>query len=98
MGSGIYLRDGDGGLTPLQRRRLTETADLQPLLAQAPELLTGDDESTAQRFMLVQRELGIAHGDREGARWSVDHLFLDEDGTPTLVEVKHSSNTEIRRQ
>jgi hypothetical protein len=32
------------------------------------------------------------------ARWRVDHLFLDQEGVPTLVEVKHSSNTQIRRE
>ena len=33
-----------------------------------------------------------------GARWSVDHLFLDQDAVPTLVEVKRSSDTRIRRE
>ncbi len=31
-------------------------------------------------------------------RWSLDHLFVDQDAIPTLVEVKQSKNTEIRRQ
>ena len=31
-------------------------------------------------------------------RWSVDHLFLDQDAVPTLVEVKRSSDTRIRRE
>ena len=35
----------------------------------------------------------------EGAgRWSVDHLFLDQDGIATLVEVKRSSDSRIRRE
>jgi hypothetical protein len=33
-----------------------------------------------------------------GGRWSVDHLFLDQDAVPTLVEVKRSSDTRIRRE
>lgn len=33
-----------------------------------------------------------------GGRWSIDHLFLDQDGIPTLVEVKRSSDTRIRRE
>lgn len=32
------------------------------------------------------------------ARWSLDHLFIDQDGIPTLVEVKRSTNTQIRRE
>src|SRR5262249_18990480 len=33
-----------------------------------------------------------------GGRWSVDHLFLDQDAIPTLVEVKRQSDTRIRRE
>jgi hypothetical protein len=33
-----------------------------------------------------------------GGRWSVDHLFLDEAAVPTLVEVKRSTDTRIRRE
>jgi hypothetical protein len=38
--------------------------------------------------------------DEEGGvgRWSLDHLFLDQDAVPTLVEVKRSSDTRIRRE
>ena len=32
------------------------------------------------------------------ARWSVDHLFLDQDAIPTIVEVKRSTDTRIRRE
>ena len=31
-------------------------------------------------------------------RWSVDHLFVDQDGVPTIVEVKRSTDTRIRRE
>ena len=31
-------------------------------------------------------------------RWSVDHLLLDQDAIPTLVEVKRSSDSRIRRE
>jgi hypothetical protein len=31
-------------------------------------------------------------------RWSADHLFLDQDGIPTIVEVKRSTDTRIRRE
>ena len=33
-----------------------------------------------------------------GGRWSLDHLFLDQDGIPTFVEVKRSTDTRIRRE
>lgn len=98
MAPGLYFKSAEGELTELEPRVLGETADLQPLLARAPRLLAGDRDGSAGRYVLVQRELGIVHGEDAGARWSVDHLFLDDEGVPTLVEVKQSSNTQIRRE
>ena len=98
MAPGLYFKGAEGELTELAPRVLGETADLQPLLARAPRLLAGDRDGSTARYVLVQRELGIVHGDDAGARWSLDHLFLDEEGVPTLVEVKQSSNTQIRRE
>jgi hypothetical protein len=46
----------------------------------------------------VSREVGVASEAGGGDRWSLDHLFLDERGTPTLVEVKRSTDTRIRRE
>jgi hypothetical protein len=38
-------------------------------------------------------------GEQDGVwRWSLDHLFVDQDAIPTLVEVKRSSDTRIRRE
>ena len=50
-----------------------------------------------RRWILVTREKGIAASAGEGARWSVDHLIIDQDAVPTLAEVKRGSNPEIRR-
>jgi hypothetical protein len=37
--------------------------------------------------------------EQDGAdHWSLDHLFLDQDAIPTLIEVKRSSDTRIRRE
>jgi hypothetical protein len=39
-------------------------------------------------------------GDDEEARgrWSLDHLFLDQDGVPTFVECKRAADTRARRE
>lgn len=45
----------------------------------------------------MAREHGVP--DREDAnydRWSLDHLFVDQDAIPTLIEVKRSTDTRIR--
>src|SRR6202012_4410072 len=73
---------------------------LQALIAKFPSLLAGDQygDNTPRRWMLVGREASLPD-DQDGAgRWSVDHLFLDQDAVPTLVEVKRSSDTRIRRE
>jgi len=41
--------------------------------------------------------MGVPAGEEGEERWSLDHLFLDQDGVPTLVEVKRISDTRIRR-
>jgi hypothetical protein len=46
----------------------------------------------------VKRELGVASEEDAPDRWSLDHVFLDEEGVPTLIEVKRSSDTRIRRE
>jgi hypothetical protein len=73
---------------------------LQQLLARYPDLLAGDQmRSTApRRWLLVSREVEVADSEEGVGRWALDHLFLDQDGIPTLVEVKRSSDTRIRRE
>jgi hypothetical protein len=51
-----------------------------------------------RRFLLVRREAPVPDRENGGIRWSIDHLFLDQDAIPTLVEVKRSSDTRIRRE
>lgn len=50
-----------------------------------------------RRWILVTREQGVADAAGASARWSVDHLVIDQDATPTLVEVKRGANSEVRR-
>src|SRR2546429_134359 len=72
---------------------------LQALLARFPDLLGGDQlGSSPRRWLLVGREATLPADEDGGGRWSVDHLFLDQDAVPTLVEVKRSSDTRIRRE
>ena len=66
----------------------------------ADKLIPGDQlaPSNPRRWLLISDEAGVPDSDQGSARWSVDHLFLDQDGIPTLVEVKRSSDTRIRRE
>jgi hypothetical protein len=76
-----------------------ETEDvLQALLAAHPDLLAGDQANgEPRRWLLLAREAPLRDSEG-GTRWSVDHLFVDQDAVPTIVEVKRSSDTRIRRE
>lgn len=100
MSGGVFVLHDDGKLDSLRERPYDSEDLLQQLLAGYPDLLAGDqmDAKHPRRWLLVSREMGIP-GEEDGAgRWSVDHLFLDQDAIPTLVEVKRSSDTRIRRE
>lgn len=93
----IYLRDRQGELVPMTAEPYQSEETLQALIAAHPELLAGD-ETTAERWLLVSREVATPGDESLAGRWSLDHLFVDTSGIPTLVEVKRSSDTRIRRE
>jgi hypothetical protein len=96
----IYLLGGESRLIAMEEAPYDSETLLQKLLADHPDLLAGDqiDAEEPRRWLLVSREMAVP-GDQDGAgRWSLDHLFLDQDAIPTLVEVKRSYDTRIRRE
>jgi len=95
----IYTLAKDRKLKALVETRLSTENELQALIAEQPELLDGEQirPGDARRWILVTREKAIAASTGGGARWSVDHLIIDQDAVPTLAEVKRGSNPEIRR-
>lgn len=100
MSGNIFLLQDGGGLVRMQESPYDSEALLQELLAKYPDLLAGDqiDGTEPRRWLLVSREMGVPDEEDGGDRWSLDHLFLDQDAIPTLVEVKRSSDTRIRRE
>ena len=99
MAERIYTRGERGGLVPLEEEPFSTEDDLQALIAAHPELLDGEQmrPGDPRRWILIKREKGIAETPDSGARWSLDHLIIDQDAVPTLAEVKRGSNSEIRR-
>jgi hypothetical protein len=96
----LFSLGRDGKLQRLERRRYTDEGILQRLLAQYPDLLAGDEMAgdVPRRWLLVARECGVPGEEGGPERWALDHLFIDQDGVPTLVEVKLSSDSRIRRE
>jgi hypothetical protein len=97
--AGVFLVNKDG-LVELREQPFATEDDLQSLLERYPNLMPGDqiNSATPRRWVLICREMGVASDEGQGDRWAVDHLFVDQDAIPTLVEVKRSSDTRIRRE
>lgn len=100
MSQGIFLIQHDGQLVEMREQPYDSEALLQRLLADYPNLLAGDQINTNEprRWLLVMREAGLPSTADGNDRWAVDHLFLDQDAVPTIVEVKRSTDTRIRRE
>jgi hypothetical protein len=88
----ILMEQGDR-LVPLEATPYDAERVLRDLLDVHPELLAGAqmDPSNPRRFIQVRREA-------PSGEWSLDHLFLDQDGVPTLVEVARPLDEESRRE
>ncbi len=100
MAAGVFVLTEGGDLVELTEEPYDSERLLQELLATHPQLLPGDqiDPASPRRWLLVTREAGVPSSADGPNRWSVDHLFLDQEGLPTLVEVKRSTDTRIRRE
>lgn len=97
---GVFLLQDENKLIELNKQP-PETEDyLQGLLESFPNLMPGAEINSAnpRRWLLVKREAAVPDSDESGGRWSADHLFLDQDAIPTIVEVKRASDTRIRRE
>ncbi|WP_260463271.1 hypothetical protein [Streptomyces sp. TRM72054] len=87
-------------LQALEPAAFETEAEFQELLARHPRVLDFGSLTDGQplRLVLVAREMGVPMSAESGPAYWLDHLFVDADGVPTLVEVKRASDTRIRRE
>ena len=100
-GAHIFLvGGGKDRLLPMVETAYSNEDVLQTYLERYPDLLPGEqiDPENPRRWLLVAREMSVPGDVDETGRWSLDHLFLDQDGIPTFVECKRSSDTRGRRE
>jgi hypothetical protein len=73
---------------------------LKELVEKYLELLAGEQINPDEpvRWIFIQREAGIASGEEQSDRWSVDYLFLDQNGIPTFIQVKCTKDMRIMRE
>jgi len=88
------------GLQALERAEFETEAEFQELLARHPRVLDFGSLADGRplRLVLVAREMGVPTSTDSAPAYWLDHLFVDADGVPTLVEVKRATDTRIRRE
>jgi len=96
----ILALDANGNLIALEESSYISEDVLQRYLEDHPELIPGDqvNRGVPRRWLLIGREVPVPDRVDGKERWALDHLLLDQDATPTFVEVKRSSDTRIRRE
>lgn len=100
MEGSIFIVQPDNSLVKVDRTPYNSEALLQGLLSDYPDLLAGDqmNMTNPRRWLLVSPELSLGTEADGTGGWWIDHLFLDQDAIPTIVEVKRSSDSRIRRE
>ena len=92
MAEKIHILRNGGNLESLEEQPFATEVKLQELIGRHPELLAGDQmrPDDPLRWILIKREMRV-----EGQ--AVDHLLIDHEARPTLVEVKKGGNRDMRR-
>ena len=102
MSDRIFLIQSDSSRKPqsLDHQPYCLESELHELLIENPNLIDGEiiDNQSPRKWIRVKAEKGIAASNTTREQWSLDLLLLDQDGIPTLVEVKLAKNREIRRE
>ena len=95
----FLLQEGNELVEMIEKEYISEDI-LQDLIAKYPNLLAGDemDEYEPRKWLLVQREQVLPYDETGLKIFYLDHLFLDQDGIPTIVETKRSSDNRLRRE
>ncbi len=96
----IFILNKNQSLVELNESEFVNERQFQELLENYPKLISGSqiNPDNPRKWLLISREFGVPDEESGNNKWSLDHLFIDQDGIPTLVEVKRSTDTRIRRE
>lgn len=100
MEAQIFILNNNQSLVELNESAFVTEKQFQELLENYPKLISGSqiNPENPRKWLLISREFGVPDEDLGSNKWSLDHLFIDQDGIPTLVEVKRSTDARIRRE
>ena len=100
MDEQIFILNQNQSLVELNEREFVTEKQFQDLLEKHPKLISGSqiNPDNPRKWLFISREFGVPKEEAGSNIWALDHLFIDQDGIPTLVEVKRSTDTRIRRE
>ncbi|MBP0015601.1 MAG: hypothetical protein J7545_11880 [Roseofilum sp. SBFL] len=100
MGGGIYLIQDEDHLVEMMEQSYDSEERLQELIEKYPNLLAGDqiDRATPRWWLGITREITSTLDEEDDNSWSLDHLFVDQDGIPTLVAIQKEDSKRSRRE
>jgi hypothetical protein len=100
MNRKIFLLDEENELIEMEETDYVSEDILQELIAKHPHLLAGYemDINDPRKWLLVEREQILPYDSTGQKLFYLDHLFLDQDGIPTIVETKRSCDNRLRRE
>lgn len=93
----LYLYDGENKATQFKSQKYEQEMELQKIITENPFFLCRSTDPNDLKFFLVSEEQPL-ESEREGSLNRVDHLFIDSDGVPVLVEIKRSTDHRIHRE
>lgn len=98
--STIFYIDENNQAVQLHEIKYESEDLLQHLVEKYPDILAGEqiNPDNPRKWILISREMGVPSHEGGSDQWFLDHLFIDQDGIPTFVEVKRSTDTRIRRE
>lgn len=97
MSNNLYFLK-DGKAEEMHEQEYEQEKVLQKIIADNPNILLRDSEKDGAHLFLVAQEFDIAEGGDSTNSYAIDHLMLDQSGTPVLVEVKRATDTRSRRE
>lgn len=98
MSGKIYMINENNEFVEMEEKKHARELDFQKLIEEYPDLIPGDqiDSGNPRKWLHVGSEVNfpiVGSGNIY-----LDHLFLDQDGIPTLVEIKRSEDDRLKRE
>ena len=98
MDNKLFFVGSDKTVKRMNAKLYDKESELQEIVELNPNLISRAWDDREHDLYLINREQIVQASEDEGNSFSLDHLLVDDEGVPILVEVKRSTDTRIRRE